>query len=378
VVDFALHGALAVRTLDAAPADLAAVSRELGRADTRAEVDADIVICFVDELRPSDVEPLNGNGMAYGDGGLYYLDRTGGRPLAHIRQGERWGQALIVCRRGLGCVPLLSTAIDLAALAHGWVPLHASGWALDGAGVIAAGGAGSGKTGALLAACRNGAAPLADDHVLMSKDGRSMVGLGRSMTLRDWHIAQLGRSAAPVSLVRRTLATASARLLGGHAGSGDSAGNRLPPWLTKSARRVVSGLRRRAGVEIALERVGVPNGTSARPDLVVLLETRRQATVVAEPIDPGAAAARLAAAVEGELMPPLRHQMSLGSALRRHGWSGLERVPDVASTLLHEAIRGKATYVVTHPPECALDELHEVIAGLLPADRTTERAKHDM
>ena len=56
--------------------------------------------------------------------------------------------------------------------------------------------------------------PVGDDRILLSSDGGSMVGLGRPITLRDWHLAQVDLPRAGVGTVLRTLAKAAPALDG--------------------------------------------------------------------------------------------------------------------------------------------------------------------
>ena len=63
------------------------------------------------------------------------------------RAGDR---CEIVCERGLSAVPHLVAIVNLTALAHGVLPLHASAFSWNGTGILATGWAKGGKTEALL------------------------------------------------------------------------------------------------------------------------------------------------------------------------------------------------------------------------------------
>jgi hypothetical protein len=183
--DFDIPGVLRVRTRDAWPADLAAVARHLGCAAKTPVGDPNVIVCFVDELAPRVLEHVEDD-IAFGDDGVYVLGRNG-RPLAHMRLSEPWGSALIVCRRGLGQVPLLSTAVDLAALHDEWIPLRAQTWTLGGANVLVVPGRSSGPLGRTAGAdCLH---PVPEGRLLVSPDGHTTVRMGKPTTI--------GRSTVP-------------------------------------------------------------------------------------------------------------------------------------------------------------------------------------
>jgi len=370
-VDFDIGGAVVVRARDASPADVGLLSRELGGVGREPVGKPDLVVCFVDDIASRDPELIDDGSMAHGAGGLYFLSESG-RAIAHTRRGRAWGRQIIVCRRGLKHVPSLSSAVDLVALARGWIPLHASGWIHEGVGFVATGGAGSGKTGALVAACRHGAVPLGDDRILLSADGRSMVGVGGSINLRDWHQTQLALPHVRFGAGRRMLAklgTAIGRTT--RARNGTAKADTL---MASFAARGVAGVRRRLDMELALERLGNDGGVRGRPDILLVLEKRPRHGISAERIDEHAAVARIAAEVEAELRPGLGQHRAQRLQGRDYGWRDVHRAPEIAALLLHRALRGKPVYVVTHPPECCMDELHDLMVSLPRRDDPVDGA----
>jgi D-aspartate ligase len=170
--DYDIQGVLRVRTRDAWPADLAAVARHLGHGVKPLAGDPDVVVCFVDDLTPHVLERIEGD-LAFGDDGIYFLSHTS-QPLAHMRLSDPWGSALIVCKRGLGRVPLLSTAFDLAALQQEWIPLRADVRTVNGASVLAVSGQETGSTSA-----RDCSRPVPVGRILWSPDGRTLVRVGK-------------------------------------------------------------------------------------------------------------------------------------------------------------------------------------------------------
>jgi hypothetical protein len=359
VVDFGVRGILRVRTHDASAADLLAVARDIGRPQTIGDDSPQVVVRFVDEISSSPLHLVDGGTMGYGEGGVYFLEPPSPRPLALVSQGERWGEALIVCRKGLGRIPLLSAAVDLAALSRGWAPLHGSAWITrEGTSVLVAGWAHSGKTGALLAACERGAKPVGDDRILLSRDGSRVIGLGRPIVVKDWHLAQLRLSALGARRVRRALAKATP-VLDGLADRLASRRSDRGRGVIRSAAKVIGRLRGKLSVELDASATD-----EAGPDVLVILETHRQSTVTSEPVDPRTVASSIAAQIEAELLPTLRAQLAFKYAFGGRGWSDVGRAPEMAEGILKDATRGLPTYLVRHPYPCSLEELDRVIADL--------------
>jgi hypothetical protein len=244
---------------------------------------------------------------------VYVLGRGSGQPLAHVRLSEPWGSALIVCRRGLGRVPLLATAIDLAALRHEWIPLRAQTWQVNGANVLVVPGRSSRRTKGPFGT--NGDAadclrPVPEGRLLLSPDGRSTVSMGKATPVAGFVPARSDERGA-----------------------------------------------------------GRAKDSGGRPDAVVLLETHDRADVTeitVERIDSDAAAGRIAAAVTAETREDLAQRDAHASQLAGRGWWSARRASGVATRLLREATRWKPCYAVRHPATCSPEILSEAIARALP------------
>jgi hypothetical protein len=314
--DFDVQGVVRVRTRDAWPADLAAVARHLGSPTKPMVGDPDVIVCFVDELTPHVLEHVEDD-IAFGDDGVYVLGRGSGRPLAHMRLSEPWGSALIVCRRGLGRVPLLTTAIDLAALHHEWIPLRAQTWEVNGGNVLMVPGRSS-RAGNLTAPA-DCLRPVPEGRLLLSPDGRSMVRMGKSTPVAGFVPA-------------------------------------------------ASGSRGEARGDVI----------AARPEAVVLLEAHdrpdvREITV--ERIDSEAAAGRIAAGVAAATRGGLAQRDARVGQLAGRGWLSARRAPGVATRLLREATRWKPCYAVRHPATCSPEALTDAVARVLPDGAQTEPSR---
>ena len=356
--DFGVAGVLRVLTQGDGSVDRAAVGRDVGRTDAVRDREPDVTIRFVDQISPSGIRGLAGGWAAYDDDGVYLLDPSTRQPLAKVSQGDRWGQAQILCRRGLARVPFLSTAVDLAALFHQWAPVHGSGWVTpEGKGVLVAGWAHSGKTGALLSACDGGAALIGDDRILLSRSGSRMMGMGRPVAVKDWHMAQLRLGC----IGRRPILRALARVTPWLGSSSDQTAR--GPW-TRLATRAVGRARRALEVEVPCDRFANPP-KDARLDVLILLETHRLPSIVAEGVAPGSTARRLAAQTERELLVALGDQLAFKYAFPDAGWNEVERCIADARSILEDATLGIPSFRVRHPYPCSLRELATAINGVV-------------
>jgi hypothetical protein len=196
--DFDLHGIVGVRVLDARPADVAVVARQLGPLPRRLERDPDIVIRFVDRIDPgSRLRYLGAREIGWTDDALYVLKSRKEPAMVRIPMDRIGGPCEIVCERGLRAVPFLIAILNLTALVNGALPLHAGAFELDGRGVLVTGWSKGGKTELLMAAAGAGARYVGDEWVYLTSDGL-MHGIPEPVRLWDWHLAQLPD-------VRRTL-----------------------------------------------------------------------------------------------------------------------------------------------------------------------------
>jgi hypothetical protein len=311
-------------------------------------------VSFVGHMSARELRLLDGGGVGYSDAGIYALAGNDS-PRAFIRQGSAWGAGSIVCVRGVDRIPFLSAAVDLAALAGEWAPLHASAWVTpDGVGVIASGWAHSGKTGALLAAYEHGARPIGDDRILLSPDGGVMVGLGRPVVVKDWHAAQLPGLRATMGRRRGALARVSYAV---------ASRSRASRWRwSRFFDRALMKARGLTSVEIDLSS-DVDDSEAhprSRPRVLLLMETHDDARVVAERADPAEVAPRLAAHTRADILPTLRGQLAYEYAHRGRGWQNVDEAPRMAANILERAVRSLPTWIVRHPYPCSLERLHAV------------------
>jgi hypothetical protein len=197
-----------------------------------------------------------------------------------------------------------------------------------------------------------------------------MVGMSSAIEVRDWHLTQLPSLGTKAGRTRRTLARITPRLEG--------TAERLAalPWSGARAwerpvRRVLSGVRRRTGFELPPGALARPvKGGAASPDVLIVLETHLERSVRCEPVDSATVAAKLAAMVLVESVPALQTELAFQYAFPEGGRPGAEGIPQLVTSMLHDAVAGKPAYLVSHPYPCSLESLRRTIGEILSRHRS--------
>jgi D-aspartate ligase len=360
--DFDLHGVVGIRLVGASPADVAAVTRQVGPVRRTLNREPDIVVRFVDELPVHELQWLEYGRTGYTADGFYVL-QDGKRPArAKVPLAQVGGTCQIVCQRGLGPVPLLMAIVNLTALGRGCLPLHASAFVHRGAGVLVTGWAKGGKTGSLLAFGAEGAEFVGDDWILLTSEGR-LLGTPQAMRVQGWHLDQLPqlcRTEAGTRRVRlesiRHLDLLSRRL----------AASPLRRLLPNVVVRTVSRLRRRltALVDPVRAMEVRPDRAAAFLDTVFYMVSHDAPTTSVEPADAGDIAARMAAASCYEQLPLMSAYLAYRSGFPGRRNEFLDSADAMQTAMLTRALTSKAAYVVRHPYPCDLRALYQAMAPL--------------
>ena len=127
IIDFDIHGIVAVRLIDPTASDAAAISNLLGPPLTAPNKPPDIIIRFEEKLSIPALNYLDLNSMGYTDEGFYLLSRRSGEVQARIPFEQIGDQCEILCQSGLGSIPLLSEIITFTFLKKNYLPLHGFG-----------------------------------------------------------------------------------------------------------------------------------------------------------------------------------------------------------------------------------------------------------
>jgi hypothetical protein len=356
-VDFDLHGLAGIRLVDASPADAAAVERQLGPLRTELRREPDVVVRFVDRLELTEPVRLLGVGDAgFTDEGFLVLrsrHKSKARvlmPLHDVGAGPE-----IVCERGLAAVPLLIPILNLTVLGNGALPLHASAFEYDGAGIVATGWSKGGKTESLLAFAGRGARYVADEWAYIGGDGKRVYGIPEPVRLWDWHLAQAPAFHDRIGRKRRArlralrLAAATERparaLRGGRRGG--------------AADRVYALLRSQLHVDVEPSRLFGERLPETTFDRLFFLQTHDSRETTVEPVDPADVAARMLFSLQYERVGLLEAYWKLRFAFPERASPLIEEAQLLERDRLQEVFRGKPAYLVRHPYPTSLDTLFE-------------------
>jgi hypothetical protein len=364
-VDFDLHGIVGIRILDARPADVAAVTRQLGPLVAPLAGEPDITVRFVDEL--PERGPLTYAGLdAAAAGNRFYVlrgkDGRAARTLLPV--ADVGGRCDIVCERRGGHVPHLLAVINLTALAKGVLPLHASAFTYRGTGVLVTGWAKGGKTETLLAFAARGAQYVGDEWVYLTPDG-GMHGVPEPIRLWHWHVDQLPELRATLPAGTR----ARLDLLPSAASSATALGNRLPGTAGSVLRRAAPVLRRQAHVQVPPAQLFGAEAVALHGHLdhVVLVESHDRDDVTIEPVPGSTVADRMLASLEDERAPFLQLYRQYRFLFPRSQAAAVLEAADRERSLLHARLGSRPAHLLRHPYPVRLDSLVPPIQGLLPA-----------
>jgi hypothetical protein len=363
--DFDLHGVVGIRLVDATARDRGIVARQLGPLGARLSRTPDITVRFVDRLPDDPVRFVGLQDCGFNQHGFFVLRARGNtRAKALLAFDEIGNHPRIVCERAMPAVPHLIAAINLTALAKGVLPLHASAFTVDGAGVLVTGWAKGGKTESLLAALRRGGTYVGDEWVYLTPD-RQMLGLPEPIRLWAWHLDQL-----PELLSRRSR-TERVRLA-----TWQAAAETLRAWSDSSAPG--SGLSRRAAPIAArqaylqvppTELFGAPAvSLRASLDAVVLVLSHSSPETTVSVAGPTEVSGRMIASLADERAAFMAHYRQFRFAFPDRASDLVETAPELEAGLLRALFDGRPAHVVAHPHPCDIAALGDAV--LSAADTT--------
>lgn len=362
-VDYQLGDAVRIRLHQATEAERAIVRRQTGLSFAEPAGEPDLEIRFVDRLTTNGPMRYVGPADAGYDDDCFFILR--GRHKTAVRVSlpvEALGaRAEIVCERGLGTIPYLLGAINLAALAKGYVALHASAFVHRGRGVLVTGWAKGGKTETLLAFASRGARYVGDEWVYLAADGSRMFGIPEPIRVWSWHLDQLPELRRRVGAPARTglAAVAGARRVVGALPGRRTASNPL----ARGARRVHGLLGDQMAVRIPprtiFGREGVVEASTV--DHVVLVVSSDRPEFEVTPADPGALAARMAASVSYEGLPLWTLYLAHRFAFPERRNALLERAGALGEERLRVALAGRHALEVRHPYPFAFDAMYRAL-----------------
>lgn len=354
VVDFDVHGVVALRTIGAGAGDLRAVRAQLGPSTDALGREPDITIRYVDRLPLStQLRYLGAHDMAFTDDAFLVLR---GRHKKSIRAllplGAVGGTCEILCEHGVGRVPLLIAVLNLTVLARGGVALHASAFELEGAGVVTTGWSKGGKTEAMLAFVSHGARYVGDEWVWIHPT-LGVCGLPEPVRVWDWHLDQLP------AIRRRTPFRDRARL------KALGATSRVDLGALPGGSRVSDLVSRHRGVDLAVERLGDEPVVPSRPttlDRLFLMTSTQALPTVATPVDPIEVADRMSASLTYERLPLAAAYHAFRYAFPDVTNPHLEGASELERERLRVAFTGVTAFSIEHPYPVSLARLREVMS----------------
>jgi hypothetical protein len=351
-VDLDLRGAVGIRLVDATARDVATVRRQLGPIERPLERDPDIVIRFVDNLgRGRDLCYLGLNDAAFDDDSFYLLRGRFNAPVrVRIPFEQIGGPCEIVCERGLPAVPHLVAIVNLTALAHGVMPLHAAAFLHRGLGVLVTGWAKGGKTETLLGFMARGAEYIGDEWVYLDPATGSMSGLPEPMRLWDWQIRSVPGLASSVPRTSRaglavigatTAVVAAVGRLGVLRG-------RAPG---RTIARALPYLERQLAVQVppAVVFGGRVQHEPVPIDRVLFVVSSSRTDVAISEIDPEAVVARSVHSVDHERLDLVATYLKFRYAFPDRPNTVLEQASEREAALLRTALAGRPVLQVEHP-----------------------------
>lgn len=369
---FDLHGIVGLRLVDAPPAALATLRRELVPLGVGLEREPDIVVRFVDRIeRTSPARSIGSEEVQFTDR-AFLVGVPGSTARAEIPFDQIGGRCEIVCERALPRIPLLRPIVHLTALAHGYAPAHASAVELAGRGIVTTGWTSGGKTGALLALMSLGARFIGDDMVFISPEAR-MFGLHEPISMKYAYLAQSPelRSRLTPGEARRLRAVGVVEAIAGalpeglrHAVTSPRARRRLSKWATTLRTVHVEPAR------LFDDARCLPSGSL---DAVVVTHSTQTSEVEVSPLDAGVAARRMAFSSRHELSVLddcyAKFRFAFPTLRNPH----LERAEERFIDILTSALAGRPAFAVDHPYPASIPELAQAMAAPLsrlgPAQR---------
>ena len=353
MTEYDLHGVVGIRLEGAGDADVRAVDRQLGPIRASLDRDPDLRIRFVDRGTTPATTLVGGSSGATLDDfvvlrGKHKAAVRVALPIDRIGTGP----VLIEVERGAPAVPYLIAIVNLIALANGALPLHASAFVHEGAGVLVTGWSKGGKTEALLAFVSQGATYVGDEWVYLLPDGRHMAGIPEPIRVWDWELAQLPtlRRRIPRSTLARVgvVGMLAAIVPGG---------------------RLRDAVDRQRAVDVPPARLfGVAaSHEPVRIDHVCFVGTHRDPRITSRPIEPEEVASRMTWSLRYEQLPmwSLYHEYRYLFPDRRSDL--LERAPEIQEARLTSFLTSRRPFEVLHPYPVDLADLRHAIAERMAA-----------
>jgi hypothetical protein len=369
-VDYDLHGLAGIRLIDASAGDVAAVTRQLGPIQRSLANEPDITIRFVDRLTDrSSYCYLGVDDTGFTDDDFMLLQGRQGSSLQVRIPFEQVGRRCeIVCESGVARVPLLIPILNLTVLSKGVIPLHASAFTYNGAGVVVTGWAKGGKTETLLAFMSKGAQYVGDEWIYISEDGQRMYGIPEPIRIWETHLQEVPQFWSKIGRRDRS----RLRLL-------KLMTNLMERRIRRSSALNITDrlnrlIKRQQYVQVPPQRLfeRCVESFTASPDNIFYVVSHDSADVKIEPMAPRELARQMVFSLQYERMDFMSYYYKFRFAFPERRNAFIEHAEVIQRDILERALADKPTYAVYHPYPAPIPELFDAISPLL--ERTEKQA----
>lgn len=366
-IDYNLHGLAGIRLLNATPADIAIVNRQLGPIQAPLTREPDITIRFVDELPTTQsIRYLGVDDVGFTDDAFLVLrSKHKSRAKVQIPFAQIGRRCDILCERGLTAVPLLIPILNLTVLSRGALPLHASAFTYNGTGVVVTGWAKGGKTEALLAFMARGATYVGDEWVYIGSDGQCMYGIPEPIRVWKWHLDDLPEYYSLLQTGDRLRLGWLQRLINVLDRTFAKRLSRTPPG--RLINRVTPILKRQLYVQLPPHEVFGPAACilKGRLDKLIFIGSHETADTTITPITPQEIARRMVFSFEEERKDFYSYYLKFRFAFPEAVNELIEQAEARQLATLERVLAGKEAYAVYHPYPVSIPSLFDVINPLL-------------
>jgi len=357
-IDYDVHGLVGIRLVNPTPGDADAVFKQLGPLQRPLNREPDIIVRFMESLPIPNLRHLTLHDNGFTDDGFFILRSSKKAARVKIAFEQIGGeQCEIVCESGLRSVPLLLAILNLTMLKKDCVPLHASAFVYEGAGVLVTGWSKGGKTETLLSFAAHGARYVGDEWIVLRGDGQRMYGIPEIIRLWDWHLENLPNVRRQVKRENLLFFKAVHGLDRVQQNLNGFASKTFP---LKMLREAMPAIKRQLNVrfepgKIFGERCGP---FEARPDKVFLGLSHADSEITVRQLDPTVIADRMIASIRFEQLPFFEHYLSFKFAFPDRQNEFLDHVHELQYDILRRALSGKESYEVRHPYPVSFQELY--------------------
>ena len=364
-VTLSIHDIIHIRLVGASDRHISYLVDQLGAAHSGNRADPDLTVRFVPRIETGVMTKLGLVSAGFSERGFFVLDPGSEEVYARIPFGELGSGAEIVCLSQLRSPPLLLDLIRVLLLSKDHVAVHAAGLRFEQHGILAMGWAKGGKTGALLAFARKGAAYVGDEWVVLTPGGDRMFGFPKSIGVAEAHLTGLPETASKLRARRRLWFWLVHTLEKLHAfGKKSPIGSMLP---LETLERAVPYLRKSLRVWVPPRRIfeELAHDVGVQPGFVFLMLDREVGTTDVSKIECSQLAERMAAVNSFERRELLQIYQAFRFAFPDRRDILIEGAEETERRLLAESLSGKVCFEVSHRYPGDLDDLYEALERVL-------------